>query len=665
MKTKFLLLCLALTCHPLTDALAVQQPNVILIICDDLNDYVEGFDGHPQTQTPNIARLSKTGVTFTQAHCNIPICGPSRASLFTGIYPHHSSCFGFTKWNEYEVLKNSRTLMDHFRANGYLTLGTGKLMHHLVPKEWNQYGNPADYGPFALTGSDRVAHPDVPAPYRDIGAVDGSFGPLVDISGRTNEEGIPFSWLTGGWGKTRPLNITTQENRDQTADELNSQWAVDRLKEFAEEPGDQPFFMGVGFIRPHTPLVVPKRFFDQFPLDTIELPEIKKGDIDDTFALSIRGNVASKEPNSTRTMDMGSRLYKDLVASYDTREEALKRFIQAYLASVASVDELIGNIMDVVEQTSLADNTIVIVTSDHGWGMGEKDYLYKNSLWQESTRIPLVIRAPGVSLPGSVSAHPVSLIDIYPTLVDLCGLTGETMKNTKGRPLDGFSLKPILENAKTKSWEGPESVLTALYKWRTKYNPAKENYSLRSNDYRYIRYENGKEELYQTISDPHEWNNLVTDPSHAGPLAALRGELIKRIPTEKDSIPKQPVFKPKKPIQSKPPVNGKPAADKKTAEYWKAEYFKKHPDADTNGDGVLSWPERKAHKSDADSKPALDVQRPEATNKKLDSAQQEKQMPDLQWKNKFFKQHPEADTNQDGDLSWPEYKSFKAKLDEK
>lgn len=514
--------------------------------------------------------------------------------------------------------------MDHFRANGYLTLGTGKLMHHLVPKEWNQYGNSADYGPFALTGSDRVAHPDVPAPYREIGTVDGSFGPLVDISGRTNKDGVPFSWLTGGWGKTRPLNITTQENRDQTADELNAQWAVDRLKEFADKPGDQPFFMGVGFIRPHTPLVVPKRFFDKFPLDTIELPEIKKGDVDDTFALSIRGNVASKEPNSTRTMDMGSRLYKDLVASYETREEALKRFIQAYLASVASVDELIGNIMDVVEQTSLADNTIVIVTSDHGWGMGEKDYLYKNSLWQESTRIPLVIRAPGISLPGSVSEHPVSLIDIYPTLVELCGLTGETMKNTKGRPLDGFSLKPILENAKTKSWKGPESVLTALYKWRTKYNPAKENYSLRSNDYRYIRYENGKEELYQTISDPHEWNNLVTDPSHAGPLAALRGELIKRIPTEKDSIPKQPVFKPKKPIQSKPPVNGKPATDKKTAEYWKAEYFKKHPDADTNGDGVLSWPERKAHKSDADSKPALDVQRPKTTNKKLDSAQQEK-----------------------------------------
>ena len=157
-------------------------------------------------------------------------------------------------------------------------------------------------------------------------------------------------------------------------------------------------------------------------------------------------------------------------------------------------------------------------------------------------------------------------------------------------------------------------MLTALYKWRMKYNPAKENYSLRSGNYRYIRYENGKEELYQTIADPHEWNNLVADPSHAGPLTALRNELIKRIPTEKDSIPNQPVFKPKKPAQTKPPVNGNPESEKKTAEYWKDEYFKKHPDADTNGDGILSWPERNAHK------PEMTVQKPKTTNKKSDSS---------------------------------------------
>jgi hypothetical protein len=245
----------------------------------------------------------------------------------------------------------------------------------------------------------------------------------------------------------------------------------------------------------------------------------------------------------------------------------------------------------------------------------------------------------------------------------LCDLTGETMKNTKGRPLDGFSLKPFLEDAQTKTWEGPESVLTALYKWRTRYNPAKENYSIRSDDYRYIRYENGKEELYQTKSDPHEWNNLATDPSHAGPLSALRSQLIKRIPTEEDLIPNQPIFKPKKPVQSKPSVSGNSTTDKKTGEYWKNEYFKKHPDADTNGDGVLSWAERNAHKPKLNSTPAPSNQSAKKNETKLSASPQEKPMSDLQWKDHFFKRHPEADADQDGDLSWPEYKKFKAELD--
>ena len=213
----------------------------------------------------------------------------------------------------------------------------------------------------------------------------------------------------------------------------------------------------VGFIRPHTPLIVPQKYFDQFPIEQVQLPVIKKDDVDDTHARSIRGLEEEKEPNSERTMDMGSRLYKKLVASFDSREQALQKFIQAYLASVASVDELIGRILKVVDETGLSENTIIIVTSDHGWGMGEKDYLYKNSLWQESTRVPLLIRAPGVSQPGAVVEHPVSLIDLYPTLIELCGLTGETMKNEKGHALDGYSLGPLLSNPHTDEWSGPDS----------------------------------------------------------------------------------------------------------------------------------------------------------------------------------------------------------------
>ena len=188
-------LSLLVCCPPVTSA---ARPNVILIICDDLNDYVEGYDGHPNARTPSIARLARDGVRFTQAHCNIPICGPSRASLFTGIYPHNSGCYGFERWDKYEVLHNSRTIMDHFRANGYTTLGTGKLMHHMVRQEWKQYGNPADYGPFAFDGEKKVPHPDVPSPYREIGAVDGSFGPLVNLAGRKTPDGTPLQWQTGG-----------------------------------------------------------------------------------------------------------------------------------------------------------------------------------------------------------------------------------------------------------------------------------------------------------------------------------------------------------------------------------------------------------------------------------------------------------------------------------
>ncbi len=567
-------LCIFCACSVTAD----QKPNVLLIVCDDLNDYIEGLGGHPQAQTPNIERLSKSGVCFTQAHCNIPICAPSRASFLTGLYPHTSRNFGFDRWDQNEVLRNSRTIMDHFRANGYHTLGTGKLMHHLNRKEWGEYGNLADYGPFAFDGTERVAHPDVPAPYREIGSIDGSFGPLVNLTGRTFADGKSFSWQTGNWKGMRSLRVDSQQDRDMTADELNGKWAVDKLRELANQSPDKPFFMGVGFIRPHTPLIVPERFFKQFPLDSIKLPVIKPGDVEDTHHRSVRGIPAGKEPDSERTEDMGTRLFTKLVASYDSQDEALRRFIQAYLACVASVDELVGQILDAVDNSRLRDNTIIILTSDHGWGMGEKDYLYKNSLWQESTQVPLIVRAPGIAEAGSVADHPVSLIDLYPTLIDLCGLTGETKKNDGGRPLDGHSLRPFLENPQTDEWSGPGEVLTALYKWARFYDPAKQSYSLRSKDWRYIRYSNGKEELYHNAEDPYEWTNLAGKSDCASKLESFRAKLDARLP-EPESTPA-----------------------KSAGEIWKDSFFREHPKADANQDGKLTWPEYRIHKDKVDAR---------------------------------------------------------------
>lgn len=532
-----------------------EKPNVILIVCDDLNDYVETFGGHPQVKTPNMTRLADSGVSFMQAHCNIPICNPSRASLMTGLYPHTSQCYGFDHWDSYEVLKNSRTMMDHFRKNGYHSLGTGKLMHNRGEKEWSEFGHKADYSPLAWNGNETCAHPDVPSPMRDdFGAIDGSFGPLINLKGRVSKKtGKPFEWRKGNWRKLSPFIYEAEKKHDLTADEINGNWAVEKLKGFTANPQPlkgKPFFMGVGFIRPHTPLIVPQEYFDRFPLETIELPEIKKDDWKDTFKHTITSDADDR--SSTR----GTKIYQSLVASYGgNRELALKKFIQAYLASVASVDDLIGDILDVVDNSPLKDNTIIILTSDHGWGMGEKDYVYKNSLWQESTRVPLVIRAPGVSKAGGQSELPVSLIDLYPTLIDLCSLPSNTVKNDKGRRLDGHSLKPLLSDPHNGKWHGPDAALTALYKWAKYYDPAHQNYSLRYKDWRYIRYENGKEELYHTAQDPHEWTNLASNPEFAQKLENCRKDLMSRIPKSQPS----------------------PKPDVKRAKIWRGSSSKKEP----------------------------------------------------------------------------------------
>ncbi|MEM1297416.1 MAG: sulfatase-like hydrolase/transferase, partial [Verrucomicrobiota bacterium] len=204
-----------------------RKPNVLLIICDDLNDYVETLGGHPQAATPNLRRLMQSGVSFTEAHCNIPICNPSRASFATGLYPHTSQVFGFENWDDNEVLKNSRTIMAHFSAHGYHALGTGKVMHNRDQTEWDEYGHPTDYGPFSSAdGKDNIPHPDVPSPYRDdFDAVDGSFGPLRKLAPEEN-----LIWKTGNWGTRRTLRYESDDDRDLTSDELNAQWAVEKLK---------------------------------------------------------------------------------------------------------------------------------------------------------------------------------------------------------------------------------------------------------------------------------------------------------------------------------------------------------------------------------------------------------------------------------------------------
>ncbi len=503
---------------------AQPRPNVVLIVCDDLNDNIGHLKGHPQAHTPHMDRLAASGVSFRRAFSNNPVCAPSRSSFLTGIYPHTSGNLFWDKWFTNPVLAHSKTIMEHFRDNGYQVVGSGKLMHHFKADCWGEFKHKADYGPFAYDGKERVGHPSVPKPFQDIGPVDGSFAPLTDVPfGGENDTG----WIYGTWGKTEPMRYVTEDNRDPTPDERNAQWAAQRIDQFTRDESTDPFFLAVGFLRPHTPLYAPQKYFDLFPLDRLELPILKPGDAADTHYQ----HVFNRDTK-------GLRYFRLLGESYPTLEDGLKAFVQAYLACIAAVDDQIGVVLDALDRSPFKDSTIVVLTSDHGWNNGQKDYLFKNSLWEESTRVPFVVRAPGVAQAGGIAEHPISLIDLYPTLVDLCALKGDTRKNSRGRSLDGHSLRPFLVNPQSRQWAGPDYAVSMVYAGEhskttltaeSRQNPSRQHWSVRSERWRYIRYNNGAEELYDHENDPHEWQNLAQDPEQATVLKEMRQRLQEQV----------------------------------------------------------------------------------------------------------------------------------------
>ena len=496
------------------------RPNVVMIVIDDLNDYVTHMGGHPQAKTPHMAKLAASGVQFRRAYSNNPVCAPSRGSLFTGIYPHTSRMIHFGRWYENQALINSRTLPEYFRANGYRTMGTGKLLHNYRPHVWEQFGHRANYGPFAYDGKKTVGHPSVPEPFRSIGAVDGSFAPTSDVPSVPAGKDAPghTGWIdTPNWNTRRPLRYVSETDRDLLPDERCAKWAVDRLRAMAGRKQDKPFFLGVGFIRPHTPLYAPKRFFDMFPVKDVQLPVIKPGDADDTHYKDLFPEKAK-----------GLRYFRLLKQSYPTLAEGLRTYVRAYLACVAFVDEQVGKVVDAVDRSGLGDNTIILLTSDHGYNLGQKDYLFKNSLWEESGRVPLIVRAPGVTKAGGTVEQPVSLIDIFPTLADLCNLKGETRKNAKGARPDGHSLKPLLAEPRAGKWTGPQAALTVIK--ADKRSPDKihnHHYSIRTRRWRYTLYNSGAEELYDHDADPREWKNLARHARHADTKARLKALLFR------------------------------------------------------------------------------------------------------------------------------------------
>ncbi len=553
--------------------MAAEKPNVLMIVLDDMNDWLGVMGGHPQTQTPNMDRLAGEGVLFRNAHANVAVCSPSRASFMSGVHPLTSGCWGFDVPLRNEVLKSTKTLPEYARENGYKAYQTGKIFHHIPPRVWTQKGIPKDHGPMAWNGKKTTRHPSCPATMDDLGALDSTFASLADVPSVPASGDTPGH--TGWWDvkRRKPFRYINDDDRDLMVDERSVVWLREKMATLTRNNNAEPFLMAFGVMRPHTPLVVPQKYFDMFPLDQVELPAINTSDMAD-----LPWGADSR----------GRKTLLGLKGGYDKPLEGLRTYVQAYLACVAFADDIIGQVLDILDTSRFKDNTIVVLFSDHGYHVGEKDCIWKYTLWEESTRVPLIVRDPRHARnAGKTVDHPVSLIDIFPTITDLCGMTGETVRNGKGAAVDGHSLRPFLDDPDTNEWDGPDAALSVIASWKSR-RPMDQHLSIRTKGYRYSRYHGGGEELYDHRNDPNEWTNLADNPEYAALKKKLAAQLDLMVP--------------KTTPRAKPDGPAKPATAKSDAEQWKDKYFGWHPDADTNGDGVLTWPEYKVHKAALDAR---------------------------------------------------------------
>ncbi len=467
-----------------------ERPNILLVMADDLNDFIGVMNNSTGVKTPNIDRLAANASIFMNAHSNAPVCSPSRASMFSGILPHRSGQYAFTNWRQNPVLKDSRTIMEQLSHAGYFSAGAGKLIHHQWPKAWDNYAIRPDYTPLAYDGNKTTGHPDGPAPYNtEIGPLDSTFIPLSKVPHVKPSNDAPGyeGWWYGGFKK--PFRYASEDDRDPLPDEMYAEWAAGQIREWDQDGLGKPFLMTVGFIRPHTPLVAPDRFFDMYPKDQIVVPDMPEGDEDDTWFEKLH------EPGRSK----GKQHYETLMQSFDSKDEALRAYYQAYLASITFMDEQLGVILDALEDSRFKDNTIVIFTSDHGYNLGEKENLFKNNLWERSTKVPLIIYDPREPVQKRVS-EAVSLVDLYPTLTELAGTDNINGKGENSVGIDGESLVSLMQGDD----DSDRHALTVVVQ-----GSATKNFSLRTRHWRYIRYSNGKEELYDHRVDPDEFTNLA------------------------------------------------------------------------------------------------------------------------------------------------------------
>lgn len=416
---------------------AAERPNVLFMAVDDLNDMAKFCGRYPDAKTPNMDRLAERGTVFTNAHCQFPLCGPSRASVMSGLFPW---TLGYQDHVSDKALQRRAAelgtdlLHNWFAKHGYKTMAVGKVCHKHVPK----------------------------------GSVDesGGRGAFNEPTGR-----MRVNWPQNGTGTDW---AASPERDDQLPDHHAAAWAVEQL----QQQHDRPFLLMVGFLRPHVPWYVPQKWFDLYDRDELTLPPFQPDDLDDIPDVSRKLNI---HPSMPRT-------------DWAIENDQWRNIVHAYLASISFADHQVGKVLDALDASVYRDNTIIVLGSDHGYHMGEKNTFQKHSLWERSSHVPLVV-AGGAAKAGNRCDQVVRLIDLYPTLLDMCSLP-ENPKN------EGRSLVPLLQDSST-DWPWP-----AFTGWK------QNSLAVQNDRYRYIYYDDGSEELYDHHADLHEHHNIANDSNY-------------------------------------------------------------------------------------------------------------------------------------------------------
>lgn len=470
-------LCAAFTVALASSALCAGKPNVLFIVADDLNTDL-GCYGHDLVQSPNIDRIAARGVRFERAYCQYPVCNPSRSSFMTGLYPDQTGVLS-NQGNFREKHPDLVTLPQLFQRHGYHVARVGKIYHYGVP---TQIGTPGEDDPASWQETVNPRGIDKDVEDRIHTLVPGSFGGTL-------------SWLK------------VESKDEQHTDGVGATEAIRLLEMNHPAKTGKPFFLAMGFYRPHTPYVAPPRYFDLYPRAKIRPVMEKPGDRDDIPPAALHDRKHQRE----------------------LTVEKRKEIIQAYYASVSLMDAQVGRLLDALDRLKLRDNTIVVFFSDHGYHLGAHGLWQKSDLFEGSARVPLIIADPRRKTAGRVATSPAELVDLYPTLADLCGLPAPSH-------LQGLSLAPVLNGPDRRIREHALTVTVSRgYQTHRELPRPKEKtimgYTLRTPRHRYTEWNAGEygAELYDYQTDPDEYTNLALSAEHEALVKRLRGALHDRV----------------------------------------------------------------------------------------------------------------------------------------